>query len=290
MRAGVAIVGGETTRLDTARNGHLFVVALDADGKPLKLQVVVRNPGFEGVGEANRSLSVGPGAYDVGVRLDDADSGRWWSGVEVVAGKTTERRAPQLGRLFVGLEDPEDPIGNLVTAHTPGRPGTGCIVGHSGKPLVMWPGVFDIEVRRKPPAWFRGVKIESGKTTEVDVGHRGWLLASLRHGDGTPLAAPVEVFLAGARDGAVRRGRTGQRLRMRAARYDVRIEADAELWLEDVAIEDGKTTTLELDRSAVAGLAVVAEDGEGRNLSTTLRHRRFLFTDSFLLLWKWRVG
>ena len=29
---------------------------------------------------------------------------------------------------------------------------------------------------------------------------------------------------------------------------------------------------------------------EYRNLSTTLRHRRFLFTDSFLLLWKWRVG
>ena len=27
-----------------------------------------------------------------------------------------------------------------------------------------------------------------------------------------------------------------------------------------------------------------------RNLSTTLRHRWFLFTDSFLLLWKWRVG
>ena len=27
-----------------------------------------------------------------------------------------------------------------------------------------------------------------------------------------------------------------------------------------------------------------------RNLSTTLRHRRFLFTDSFLLLWKWRGG
>ena len=30
--------------------------------------------------------------------------------------------------------------------------------------------------------------------------------------------------------------------------------------------------------------------GALRNLSTTLRHRRFLFTDSFLLLWKWRVG
>ena len=30
--------------------------------------------------------------------------------------------------------------------------------------------------------------------------------------------------------------------------------------------------------------------GRLRNLSTTLRHRRFLFTDSFLLLWKWRVG
>ena len=33
----------------------------------------------------------------------------------------------------------------------------------------------------------------------------------------------------------------------------------------------------------VSSLAAV---GEGRNLSTTLRHRRFLFTDSFLLLWK----
>ena len=43
----------------------------------------------------------------------------------------------------------------------------------------------------------------------------------------------------------------------------------------------------------LAAIFVVASflthDGE-RNLSTTLRHRRFLFTDSFLLLWKWRVG
>ena len=31
-------------------------------------------------------------------------------------------------------------------------------------------------------------------------------------------------------------------------------------------------------------------DQAKRNLSTTLRHRRFLFTDSFLQLWKWRVG
>ena len=36
-------------------------------------------------------------------------------------------------------------------------------------------------------------------------------------------------------------------------------------------------------------LGIVAATAK-RNLSTTLRHRRFLFTDSFLLLWKWRVG
>ena len=56
----------------------------------------------------------------------------------------------------------------------------------------------------------------------------------------------------------------------------------------------------------LSGYKLVAKWGEGsidevlekivmdvvtdRNLSTTLRHRRFLFTDSFLLLWKWRVG
>ena len=38
----------------------------------------------------------------------------------------------------------------------------------------------------------------------------------------------------------------------------------------------------------VGAAAAILE--EIRNLSTTLRHRRFLFTDSFLLLWKWRVG
>ena len=38
------------------------------------------------------------------------------------------------------------------------------------------------------------------------------------------------------------------------------------------------------------GTDTFAFDAAARNLSTTLRHRRFLFTDSFLLLWKWRVG
>ena len=37
-------------------------------------------------------------------------------------------------------------------------------------------------------------------------------------------------------------------------------------------------------------VAMVIAETVDRNLSTTLRHRRFLFTDSFLLLWKWRVG
>ncbi len=36
--------------------------------------------------------------------------------------------------------------------------------------------------------------------------------------------------------------------------------------------------------------SIIGDGDEKRNLSTTLRHRRFLFTDSFLLLWKWRVG
>ena len=48
-----------------------------------------------------------------------------------------------------------------------------------------------------------------------------------------------------------------------------------------------------MDRFRAAGFDakfVVLDDDPKRNLSTTLRHRRFLFTDSFLLLWKWRVG
>ena len=49
-------------------------------------------------------------------------------------------------------------------------------------------------------------------------------------------------------------------------------------------------------RSRLANRVQLTSDGlkayleAVRNLSTTLRHRRFLFTDSFLLLWKWRVG
>ena len=42
--------------------------------------------------------------------------------------------------------------------------------------------------------------------------------------------------------------------------------------------------------AAEAGAPASGSAMPARNLSTTLRHRRFLFTDSFLLLWKWRVG
>ena len=45
-----------------------------------------------------------------------------------------------------------------------------------------------------------------------------------------------------------------------------------------------------LSHTNLARLIADIEKKADRNLSTTLRHRRFLFTDSFLLLWKWRVG
>ena len=51
--------------------------------------------------------------------------------------------------------------------------------------------------------------------------------------------------------------------------------------LNNSAIQD---ELAKIEHLAADGLADI------RNLSTTLRHRRFLFTDSFLLLWKWRVG
>ena len=57
------------------------------------------------------------------------------------------------------------------------------------------------------------------------------------------------------------------------------IELRADAW----AIRTGMRARLTFE-PVVPTLAFV------RNLSTTLRHRRFLFTDSFLLLWKWRVG
>ena len=53
-------------------------------------------------------------------------------------------------------------------------------------------------------------------------------------------------------------------------------------------------TGYQIVRSRNSGKTVLLVEGNTRaaqrNLSTTLRHRRFLFTDSFLLLWKWRVG
>ena len=56
---------------------------------------------------------------------------------------------------------------------------------------------------------------------------------------------------------------------------------------------NGVSRTALFERSASAFGFTLGERGPLvvlRKLSTTLRHRRFLFTDSFLLLWKWRVG
>ena len=71
-----------------------------------------------------------------------------------------------------------------------------------------------------------------------------------------------------------------------------------------VSLFDGTLTSADVANSGLfdIGTDSVMNPGPGgtvansgtidvrRNLSTTLRHRRFLFTDSFLLLWKWRVG
>ena len=55
-----------------------------------------------------------------------------------------------------------------------------------------------------------------------------------------------------------------------------------------------KTSKYVAETRRISGLTNTTEETYypviRRNLSTTLRHRRFLFTDSFLLLWKWRVG
>ena len=55
---------------------------------------------------------------------------------------------------------------------------------------------------------------------------------------------------------------------------------------------DGRTAsaTVEGKRFVEVLESFISDEAWFRNLSTTLRHRRFLFTDSFLLLWKWRVG
>ena len=42
--------------------------------------------------------------------------------------------------------------------------------------------------------------------------------------------------------------------------------------------------------AALRDLNMTGKHVTGGRSTTTLRHRRFLFTDSFLLLWKWRVG
>ena len=52
---------------------------------------------------------------------------------------------------------------------------------------------------------------------------------------------------------------------------------------------ENELAAMEVHEPDLEDPTAVAEQAR-RNLSTTLRHRRFLFTDSFLLLWKWRVG
>ena len=58
---------------------------------------------------------------------------------------------------------------------------------------------------------------------------------------------------------------------------------------DPVAVADNVAATEDTPVTILASALLSNDTEANRNLSTTLRHRRFLFTDSFLLLWKWRV-
>jgi len=197
----VAVTGGQTRVLEIARTGTVYVEQLDPDGKPLKLVVTVKRSGFLGKGDSNRPLRLGPGFYDIGVTLDESDSGRWWSDVEVVAGRDVRLAAPRPGHLAIDRASLNQDSCDWVLAVPSG--GTerflGCAQNLSKS---LWPGRYDIQVRRgggsEPPEWFPGVVIKAGAATPLSFAKRGGLVARLTLADGTPLAAGITVHAAAA--------------------------------------------------------------------------------------------
>lgn len=198
--------------------------------------------------------AVPAGIYDMVVETSPAIAiGR----VMVLPGETVTIERSDFGRLEVEMRDAEDrPFRAPITILAPSRR-VEVRYGSTGEALILQAGTYDLTVDLGDSLVFRrGVIVSSGRTTRITLGGRGTLqVVSPEVTDPPPTRA---ILTRGAAADTVM---VGQAKAVPAGRYRLRVETLPVFVSDDVSVDAGETTTIELPPLGVLGLELVGADG-----------------------------
>jgi len=177
--------------------------------------------------------------------------------VMVLPGETVTIERSDFGRLEVEMRDADDGLlRQPVVIHAPGRR-TEVRYGTTGESLVLQAGTYDVSVDLGDSLVLRrGVIVSTGRTTKVTLGGRGTVRVVSPEFDDPPTTRAV-LTRAGVADSLL----VGQSRSMPSGRYRLRVQTLPVFVSDDVVVDAGETTTIELPPLGLLRLELIGHDG-----------------------------
>jgi hypothetical protein len=177
--------------------------------------------------------------------------------VMVLPGETVTIERSDFGRLEVEMRDAADELlRQPVVIHAPGRR-TEVRYGTTGESLVLQAGTYDVSVDLGDSLVLRrGVIVSTGRTTKVTLGGRGTVRVVSPEFDDPPTTRAV-LTRAGVADSLL----VGQSRSMPSGRYRLRVQTLPVFVSDDVVVDAGETTTIELPPLGLLRLELIDSDG-----------------------------
>jgi hypothetical protein len=177
--------------------------------------------------------------------------------VMILPGETVTIARSDFGRLEVEMRDSDDrPLRQPVVIHAPGRR-TEVRYGSTGESLVLQSGTYDVSVDLGDSLVLRrGVIVSTGRTTKLTLGGRGTVRIVSPEFDDPPSTRAV-LTRAGTADSLL----VGQTRTMPSGRYRLRVQTLPVFVSDDVVVDAGETTTIELPPLGLLRLELIGPDG-----------------------------
>jgi len=172
------------------------------------------------------------------------------AGFNTIAGKSEPNKLGQLLIKFTGADGkPEEREFSVHYSGTNSNINDTVSVGRTGTPASLVTGTYDVRIPVHPILWIRGVVIENGKTTDLDVGGYGRVLINGKDSNGNPLESDFGVYTHDDKKDIVISGITNKPSEyILAGTYKIKVYIEPRI-IKEVRIVAGQNTVLDLPQS-----------------------------------------
>jgi hypothetical protein len=249
--------------------GELTVLFIGPEGAPIEADLAFVPAGAPamaasvlGRGVAGTPVSLPAGAYDVWV---DSRPLFREAGVIVAAGESRSVEIGGYGEVLVAGNDLAGaPMDVWVHAYTVELPPEGdgfAGTGYTNAPLGLLAGTYDIIVNTEPELVFEDIVVERGGMSEIALPSGGELVVRGLDSAGAPLDRWVFVYADFESDEVIAGADTNEVVPLLPGSYTVYVDLDPDFIFDDVVVESGRLTELEV--AQMGSLVVEALDADG---------------------------